>query len=209
MKRLFRLALGVCLIASGSSAAQAVPASSATEPAADTKAVPLDPSSLAVSHQILAIAFPAEKRSQLFSALMDSVVDQNRRNMESLGLTSDKDFQAIIDRSTQRMFNQLKVTMTAALPDYFESMARAYARSFSSDDLKAILAFVRTTAGRHYFERAPQLLNDADVKAANQRMMAQMLAKMPDVIREDKKDIDDYLAKKAKQDKSVSLKPVT
>jgi hypothetical protein len=199
MRKLLRPLLGACLIAS-------VPA--ASQPLADAKATAVDPSSLAVAHQIIAIAFPPERRSQMFASVMDSIVDQNRKTMENIHLNTDKEFQAVIDRSTQRMFDQLKASINAALPDYFESMARAYARSFSPDDLITILAFVKTPAGQHYFERAPLLLKDPDVNAANQRMVAQLIGKMPEISRENRQDIEDYVARKAKQQKGADPKPV-
>src|SRR5258708_484679 len=142
MKKILGSAFGAMLIASSAPAlaqGDAAPIAPAIAPAA--KATAVDPASLALAHQILAIAFPPEKRSQMFASMMDSLVDQNRKTMENVGFaTKDKEFQAIIDRSTQRLFDQLKATMDSALPDYFESMARAYARDFSPDDLKAILA---------------------------------------------------------------------
>ena len=200
MKTLFGWFLGAFLIVSAPVAAQ---------PGADAQKGPVDPTSVAVARQILTIAFPVEKRSQMFTSIMDSIVEQGRKSLEDLGQSKDKDFQAIIDRSQRRMFDQLKVAMTAALPDYFESFAHAYARDFSPDDLAAILAFAKTPAGQRYFERAPLILKDPDVQASGQRMMAQMLAKMPDIIRENKQDIEDYVAMKAKQEKAGNPKPVT
>ena len=44
---------------------------------------------------------------------------------------------------------------------------------------------------------------------ANQRMVAQLMGKMPEIIRQNKQDIEDYAARKAKQDKAAEPKPVT
>jgi hypothetical protein len=179
----------------------------ATAPAA--KATAVDPAALALAHQILDIGFPAEKRSQMFASVMDSLIRQSRTATESLGLTNDKDLQALMNRSTQRMWDQMKPIMNAALPDIFDSMARAYAREFSTDDLSAILAFVKTPAGQHYFERASNILKDPDVQAANQRMLVQLMGKLPEIARQNKQDIEDYAARKAKQEKAAAPKPVT
>lgn len=193
MKKVVGPVLAAFLIGSAPAAAQ---------PAAHAKATALDPASLEMAHQIVNVAFPPEKRPQMFNSMMDSLVEQSRQSMENLGLTKDKDFKALIDRSTKRMFDQLKATMIASLPDFFEGMSRAYARDFSADDLNAILTFVKTPAGQHYFERAPLILKDPDVQAASQRMMAQLLARKPEIDRENKQDIEDYIASKAKQDKA-------
>ena len=170
---------------------------------------PLDPASLALAHQILTIAFPPERRSQMMASIMDSIVEQTRKNMQSQMPAGDKEFQALLDRSTQRMLDQMKASMNAALPDYFESFAHAYARGFSRDDLEAILAFAKTPTGQRYFERAPGLLKDPDVQAAGQRMSAQLLAKLPEITRETMRDVEEYVAAKKKREQAVDSTPVS
>lgn len=179
-------------------------------PAPPTKANtrPVDPIALGLAHQILAIGIPVEKRSRMFTSVMDSISDQARKNGESLGLTNDKDFQAVLDRSQQRMWNEFKPIMNAELPNIYESMARAYARLFSIDDLNALLAFVKTPAGQHFFERSPTIIEDPDLQAAQQRMMAQLMTKLPDIMRENMKDIEDYVAARKPQ-KTAAKTPVS
>ena len=202
MKKILGPILGALIVVS-------TPAGAAAQGAVATKATTVDPAALALAHQILDIGFPAEKRSQMFASVMDSLMRQSRKATENLGLTKDKDLQALMNRSTQRMWDQMKPIMNAALPDIFESMAHAYARQFSTDDLNAILAFVKTSAGQHFFERAALILKDPDVQAANQRMVAQLMGKMPEILRQNKQDIEDYAARKAKQEKTAEPKPVT
>ena len=55
------------------SLALAIPGTALGQPAAP-KAEGVNPASLAVAHQILAIGLPPEKRSQMFGSLMDSLV---------------------------------------------------------------------------------------------------------------------------------------
>jgi hypothetical protein len=47
------------------------------------------------------------------------------------------------------------------------------------------------------------------VQAAQQRMLAQLAGKLPEIMRQNKQDIADYLARKAKQEKAAAPKPVT
>jgi len=198
MKCIF--ALGVAILLPNAAAAQ--PAGNAPGATAGAATLrhdnPVDPASLAVAREILAVAFPAEKRPELFRAVMQSMVDQTSDSMRSLGKAKDKDFQTIVDRSTHRMFDQLTEIIVAALPDYFEGMARAYARDFSLDELNAVLAFVKTPAGQHYFQRAPLLLKDPDVQAANQRMIATMAERAPEMAREPRQEVEAYVARKSK-----------
>jgi hypothetical protein len=188
--------------------AVAQPQSQAT-PAPATQPAALDPASIAIAQQILEIAFPPANRADMMASMMDSLVEQTRKNMENYQPAADKDFQKVLNRSTQRMFDEVKAAVNAALPDYFDSMARAYARDFSRDDLTAILAFVKTPAGQRYFERAPQLLKDPDVQAASQRMTAQMLKKMPEIQKETMRDVENYVAQKEKANKAVARAPVS
>ena len=202
MKWLFALSVGACGAALLPTAIAAQPSGNLPETSAGAAALKdkniVDPGSLAVAREILAIAFPAEKRPDMYRALMQSIVDQTREHMRSLGTPTDKGFQTIVDRSTQRMFNQLTEIMVAALPDYFESMARAYARDLSRDDLNAVLAFVKTPAGQHYFERAPFIMKDPDVQAASQRMMAKVMERAPAMTRETRQELEAYLAKRSR-----------
>src|SRR5579864_5323452 len=144
MNRFVAAAFGAAVAMSSPAIAQNKATSAVADASPTAKPAPVDPTALAIAHQILAIGLPPEKRSQMFTSIMDSMNDQARKNAEGLGLTKDKDFQAVMVRSTQRMWNELKPIMNAALPDIFESMARAYAREFSTDDLNALLTFVKT-----------------------------------------------------------------
>jgi hypothetical protein len=201
MKKILGPLLGALLIA-------AMPVSAQAQPASAPKAEGVNPASLAIAHQILSIGMPPENRSQMLGSVVDSLVEQIRKSSENLGLTKDKDFQAVMDRSTHRMWDEMKPIMNAALPDIFENMAHAYAREFSIDDLNALLAFVKTPAGQHFFERAPMILKDPDVQAANQRMIAQFAGKMPEIMRENQQDIEEYVARKQKEKKTAEPVPI-
>lgn len=202
MKKLLAPVAGALLVISSPTGATTKPVITPVPP---PKAVtPLDPASLALAQQILSIAYPPEKRAQMYASIMDSIIDQTRKNMLSQMTTDDKDFDTVLDRSLQRMYDQMKATVNASIPDYFESFARAYARAFSPDDLRAILAFAKTPEGQDFFERSPLILKDPDVQAATQRMQAQLAAKLPEMQRQMLQDVDDYVAKKAKGEKTAS-----
>lgn len=210
MPKILNAFLGATLIVSAPAAAatQAKPAPSKPAEKA-TAATPVDPASLALAHQILAIGFPPEKRSQMFTSMMNSIVAQLRKSMDKYQAAGDKDMQAVADRSMGRMYDQIQVIFQANLPDYFDSMAHAYARLFSPDDLAAILAFVKTPAGQHFFEQSSKIMQDPDVQAENQKIMAQLMTKLPEIQREMVKDVADYVAKKEKQDKPAAAPPVS
>jgi hypothetical protein len=187
--------------------ASAAPA--AEPPPHPAPAAALNPESLAVAHQILDTAFPPAKRMQMFGSMIDSLTEQMKSAVPSSQFSNDKDFQALLDRSQARMFAELKAATQDAIPDYFEAMARAYARDFSLDDLDAILAFAKTPTGQHFFERSTQILKDPDVQAASQRMSAKLMAKLPEITRQSMQDVEDYVAKKQKEEQAAKPTPVS
>jgi hypothetical protein len=209
MNKLVGPVLGATLLVAAPAAAAAQPQPAAPAPAQAATAPPLDPAALAVAHQIIAIGMPVEKRSQMFTSLMNSLTEQARKSTQNLAFNKDKDFQALVDRSVQRMWDEMRPIMNAALPDIYESMARAYARQFSIEDLNALLGFVKTPAGQHFFERSPLILKDPDVQAAQQRMTAQLITKLPEITRQNMQDVEAYVARKNKQAKPAGKTPLS
>jgi hypothetical protein len=183
---------------------QALAAQASPPAAATSKPAPLDPASIALAHQILTIAFPPAKRSQMYASMMSSIVEQNRQAIELTYPSEDKEFRALLDRSAKHMFDMMQATLDESIPDYFNNFERAYARDFSIVDLKAILAFVQTPAGQHYFERAPLLLSDPDVQGASQRLMQKLVTQLPEIRRQSMKDVEDYVAKKKPPEKPAN-----
>jgi hypothetical protein len=209
MNKLVGPVLGATLLIAAPAGAASQPQAAQSVPAPAAKTTPVDPAALAVAHQILAIGMPVQKRSQMFTSLMDSVTEQARKSTENLAFSKDKDFQALLDRSVQRMWDEMRPIMNAALPDIYESMARAYARQFSIEDLNALLGFVKTPAGQHFFERSPLILKDPDVQAAQQRMTAQLITKLPEITRQNMQDVEAYVARKNKQAKPAGKTPLS
>src|SRR5689334_3368320 len=129
MKSVLAVTVSALLLASASSgvAAPSPSEAQATDPAkpADGSAAPaaLDPASLDLARQILAISFPPEKREHMMDSVMDSITEQTRTNVNSQLGGGDKDFEAILDRESDRMHAEMKKVMNSVLPDYFESFA--------------------------------------------------------------------------------------
>ena len=173
-----------------------------------TGAATVNPASLALARQILTVAFPPERREAMYARVMNSIVTQVRASMEKAHPSGDKEFDALVDREMHHMVDEMQQIVDAHIPDYFEGMARAYSRSFSPDELKQILAFAQTPTGQRYFQRSTTLVQDSDVAAANQRMMADMQAKLPEMTRQMMEDVKAYVAKKDEKKQSSVLEPV-
>ena len=206
-----KLAFVLAAFLSGASPALAEP-TPADPPASE--AAPLDPKALdqtaldskalLLAHEILEIGMPPATRPAMFSGIMDAMRAQMRTAMSGKASAGDPEIAEIVNRSMDRMFSQLSVMMNAHLPDIFESMAHAYARQFSFDDLTQIRAFVGTSAGQHFFSRSALIVRDPDFMAANQRAMAEMIAIAPQLQQQMLKEIEAHALKHARKNPAGS-----
>lgn len=185
----------------------AMPSTAVAQSTSATPVAPTDPASLALARQVLAAEFPPEKREQMFSKRMDSIWAQSRTALEKFGKPGDKRFQSILDEFTLHFSQAMKTAIVAGLPDIYEGEARALSRNLSSDDLRAILVFVRSPAGEHYFQALPSLSSDPDVIAATQRTMARLMNNANEIVQQGRKAAEDYATAKAKSVKDVAHKP--
>jgi hypothetical protein len=165
-----RLAAALAILAASGAApafAQAAPAPRPAPPAAPTKPAPVDPERLAIAEEVVAIAFPVEKRQEMMSRLTDSVMAQVRAAASPGGEPADPGAQAILKRYFDRVRAEGERLNALAAPDLFRAAARAYARMFTRDELVQIRAFVATPAGAKYVQRSPDLISDPDVARVN------------------------------------------
>jgi hypothetical protein len=71
------------------------------------------------------------------------------------------------------------------MPQVLDAYARAYAREFSADELKTMVAFAGSSAGKHFLSRPSVLDNDWEVVGARQRVSNSIVP----VLQEMEKDV--------------------
>jgi hypothetical protein len=123
---------------------------------------------LAIAQEVVALAFPVEKRQAMFSRINDALMAQLRA--ATFGDTSeppDPGAEAIFQRYFDRVRAESDRLNAVVSPQLFAAIARAYARAFTRDELIQIRAFAATPAGAKYLQRSPELLADPDVAAVN------------------------------------------
>ena len=171
----------------GTAAAMLAVLTAATPAAARTPLIAaeneqLDPEKLAIARQIIAVVLPPDQREKMLETVLDSM----RRNMlagalQGVGagdeIRNSPKLQAVFERFMDRERALQMADLREALPDLVEAYARAYVRTFSLDDLKAIKAFVDTPAGARYVQRGAALLSDPDVGAWQRRITAKEAAR--------------------------------
>ncbi|MBV8685123.1 MAG: DUF2059 domain-containing protein [Alphaproteobacteria bacterium] len=160
-----RLAAALVLTAATSLAAPCL-AQSAPDPVAAT--APVDPDRLAIAEEVVALAFPVERRPAMFSRINDALMSQMRAALfGGMDGPPDPGAEAIFQRYFERVRAESDRLNALISPQLFAAVARAYARAFTRDELVQIRAFAATPAGAKYLHRAPELLSDPDVAAVN------------------------------------------
>jgi len=158
---------------------------------------PVDPERLAIAREVVALAYPPEKRQAMMMGVVDSMMAQIRQaTFGPSGAPDDPGAQAIFERFVQRVRGQASRSVADASPALFDAFARAYARMFTRDELVQIRAFVATPAGAKYVERSSNLLADPDVARANTAYIAGYLAAVKPIQEELVRELTDYFAKR-------------
>lgn len=71
-----------------------------------------------------------------------------------------------------------------AMPELIEANAQAYAREFSADELRQMIAFAQTPAGKHYIDRYDFLQMAPEVAAAQRKLAEDLQPVMEDFSKE-------------------------
>lgn len=126
---------------------------------------------------------PADRRDAMVEQIVRPMMDNLRSTMlgspmfEAAKAENPKVAAAMNDFIGEEFERSISTTK-AAMPMMFDAMARAYARRFTLDELKAISVFFDTPAGRAYATNASTIMADPDVLAAQRALMTQTLGGM-------------------------------
>jgi uncharacterized protein len=83
-----------------------------------------------------------------------------------------------------KLVARLEPPMRAHIPQLFEAYAQAYAREFSADELRALVAFGQSPAGKHYLDNEAFMMTDPGVMKVNMEMMESMQPVLENLARE-------------------------
>jgi hypothetical protein len=157
-------------------------ASAGAQTAPVTAAAP-EPARLVAAHALIDRIMPAAQRD----SMVEQMVRPMMENMRGAVLSGPKfeaakaenpKLVATIEAFMKDEFEHSIVTMKASMPAMFDAMARAYARRFTLDQLKAIDAFFQTPAGQAYVTLAPTVMVDPDFLAVQRSMMTDAMTGM-------------------------------
>jgi len=186
-----RLAAGLALML-----AFASPAPAQTSSTAVAAPAPVDPDRLAMAQEVVALAFPVERRREMFTGVTTSMMSQMREGAFGPGgNVPDPGAEPIMERYFTRARAEIDRLNDLLAPELFAAVARAYARAFTRDELVQIRAFVATPAGAKYVQRSSEILSDPDVAAANTAHIRRALAAIKPLEADLLRELRAYFAK--------------
>ena len=78
--------------------------------------------------------------------------------------------QTAAERFFERVFVLAKPKIREHMPAIMEASAQSYAREFSADELREMIAFAQTPTGKHYLARAAEVETDPAILDAQMRV---------------------------------------
>jgi len=139
-----------------------------------TDALAIDPAKLVIARDIVAIAFPADKREAIFGNAIDAMLDQMRATMFS-SMKNDPGAEKIVNGKVDGFVAGSKVILRSHIPSMLDALAEAYTREFNEAELTEMHAFAKTDTGRHFFQRSSAVMSDPSFKAANEAYMRDLM----------------------------------
>lgn len=110
-----------------------------------------------------------------FIAVTDTtdVMEFTREMLQTVAFAGedlDDSEQAAAQHRIDRYLTLAGPKIRAAMPVLLEANAQVYAREFSADELRQLIAFAQTPAGKHYIERYDLLMMAPEVMDAQRKL---------------------------------------
>lgn len=102
--------------------------------------------------------------------IMDSYREMLFQTVAAAGDDLDDAGKADAQHRIERYLTLAAPTIRAGEPALIEAYAKAYAREFSADELRQLVAFAQTPAGRHYIDRYDFLLMAPEIVDAQRKL---------------------------------------
>lgn len=147
--------------AAAPTAPEPAPAPSAAQQA---PAAALSPERLALAQQFVSLTIPPQKAADSFR-----LFEMEAATRYATAFYDEGD-NAEIQAAVYRVLNKLEPTLQAQMPQVLDAYAHAYAKAYSADELKTMVAFAGTSAGQRLLSQPSVLDGDWGVVAARQRV---------------------------------------
>lgn len=178
-------------------------ASAQADPVSAVAASDVDPVRLAIASEIVAIAFPKDKREAIFGSAMDATLEQMRATMFS-SLKNDAGAEKIVNRKVDSFVAGSKVILRDHMQHLLDALAMSYTREFSEAELSELRAFAKAEAGRHFFQRSSAVMSDHSFKAANEAYMRDLMPSISEMQTELVEELTSYFRENPPKDSAES-----
>ena len=101
--------------------------------------------------------------------------------MRSANSVSSPEDKAAAEKFFDRVFVLAGPKIKARMPSIMEATAQAYAREFSAEELKDMIAFAETPTGKHYLARGAEVETDPAILDAHMKVWEDLAPIMEEV----------------------------
>jgi hypothetical protein len=138
------------------------------------------------------VAAPSAERLELARQFIDLVEPANGLMevlragswQEATAEIEDEDKRAIANERLDRLFTRLQARLHQTMPKLIEKYAVVYAREYSADELRALIAFAQSPTGKHYMKRDAALSTDPSLVEAQTEVWQSITPVMQDFWKE-------------------------
>ncbi|PEQ11115.1 hypothetical protein B2G71_18935 [Novosphingobium sp. PC22D] len=128
---------------------------------------------LALAHEIIAVAFPPERREAMLAGTMNAMLKQMRAGAKFDSI-EDAGLRKIVSKFLDSIPARLKPVTSDFLPLQMDAIAGAYTRMFTLEELRDVATFARSPSGRTYLQRSMETMSDPAVAQVNTRYFEQV-----------------------------------
>jgi hypothetical protein len=154
------------LIALGSAS---IPAA-AIQPASDTSTVTMTSAeTLGLARRFVALTV---SKDELIDGIRTGFMQGTARSLEAI---EDEKERSAVAEQVQRYAMRLEPKIKASVPGILEAYAQVYAREFSTEELREMVLFGETPAGKHYLSRIGGLDGEPEVTEAYEKLQENLM----------------------------------
>jgi hypothetical protein len=156
-----------------------------------------EPARLALAREVVDLGYPPKARTAMFDDVMDTMMVQMKNSTFNNAdpILNEPGVRTIMDRHLNTILTETKVNIAEFSPKLFEAYAKAFARSYTLDELKELRTFFSTSTGSKLLIQQSKMLSDPDVAIANTEYMKKTFALMPKMQKQLSADLMEYLKK--------------
>jgi hypothetical protein len=162
--------LSIALATSSLSAAPSEPASTETA----EKLAPISRESLELARQFVGLSQPAGDRLDWLRGFASMAASEGSDDADGLAAEQRK----------EKIMARFEPTLQKLLPALTDAYAYAYAREFSAEELRQLIAFAQSPAGRHYVTSVSLVESDDAVIGLHETIGEELAPIMQDVAKE-------------------------